>query len=598
MSSPESFEPNVQDRDSSPDFAALQAKAGRRRLIIVGALGAVVVASLGTWIKVQSDRTQREAEAAANQFRGCILGGHPLEADETVWQRMRRLQLHSVGIGERERATKAGEIWPLSCREEAIQARDTVKPDATQPELTAFEKLQKVLSDPSAMSQDVYEAAAPVLAALDARFPGEPAVDAKPLPPRVMDLDALAKVPALSQRGNALGRTYTEDNPGLDLPVLVADQDEAVPFLCTFKSDSTSAQCGTVDKLKDALKHGLRLLGTSDPGSPPLIFAGRRGSSGVYIGPSATLVDSIYSFGGYVAKDGSASVLGWDVDKRALTLVTKAPTAEPKRTVLEPNFHVGNYFYSSQLLWDLVLVRGVTPDNERRLFSLPLAEQSPDSFSLEDIGEIPEAGLIRQGEEEKTHLTGCRTQDATVVRVRGVDRDFVTFRIGGKFSMLRPAPTWGVLGCHGSAATFVEAGFAAGGTTLHHASCTAAGCNLKEFKRGALDRDTIDLRPLSERDIQAVDVGGKLLAVWIAGDKGGLRMRMAEPELFERTQDTVLFDDHTEGGKKTLDTTLLGFKLYSRQDFAVLLVSSMKGVHAFRIDAAGAVKPFELAKGT
>lgn len=595
LSSPESFEPNVQDRDSTPDFAELKAKSSRRRMLMLGALGFTFVGAVGAWVKVESDRAQREADGAAAELRGCLFGGHPLEQGETAWQRMRRLQLRSVSYSERERVTKAAEIWPMACRGAATKAQDVLKTKASAPELTAFEKLGKVLSEPSAMSLDVHAAAAPVLAALDTHLPGDIPANGPALPPLVMDIDAIAKIPPLSKRGNALGKTFTEDNPGLALPVLVADQDDPVPFLCMFESDSAAARCSTVDNLKGALKHGLRLLGTSESDSPPLIFAGRRGSAGVYIGQSATLVDSLYSYGGHVSADGTASVLGWDADKRALVLVNKAPNAEATRTVLEPNFTVGNYFYSSQLLWDVVLVRGVTPDNERRLFTMPLSNQAPDSFALEDIGELPEAGLIRSGEEEQTHLTGCRTKDATVVRVRGIDRDFVAFRIDGKFSMLRPAPTWGVLGCHGTTAAFTEAGYASGGTTLHHASCTAAGCTVKDFKREVLDRNTADLRPTDEREVDAVDVGGKLLAVWIAGENGGLRMRMAEPEMFERTEDVVLFDDRTEGGKKRLDGSLLGFKLYSREKFAVLLVSSLIGVHAFRIDTNGTIKPFELA---
>jgi hypothetical protein len=41
--------------------------------------------------------------------------------------------------------------------------------------------------------------------------------------------------------------------------------------------------------------------------------------------------------------------------------------------------------------------------------------------------------------------------------------------------------------------------------------------------------------------------------------------------------------------------SLLGFRLYSREHFAVLLLSSIAGVHAFRIDSDGSVKPFEVS---
>ena len=133
-----------------------------------------------------------------------------------------------------------------------------------------------------------------------------------------------------------------------------------------------------------------------------------------------------------------------------MVLVDKAGSNATVRTPLKPNFQVGNFFYGSQLLWDQVLVRGVTPDNERRLFALQVGKSNTSAFELVDIGELPEPGLIRPGEEEQPHLTGCRSEQATVVRVRGRKHDQITFRINGEFSQPVSAPTWGVLGCHGA----------------------------------------------------------------------------------------------------------------------------------------------------
>jgi hypothetical protein len=276
-------------------------------------------------------------------------------------------------------------------------------------------------------------------------------------------------------------------------------------------------------------------------------------------------------------------------------LVQKVGASPAVRTPLKPNFTVGNFFYGSQLLWDQVLVRGITPDNERRLFALPVSRPDAGSFEPVDIGVLPEPGLIRQGDEEQPHLTGCRSEQATVVRVRGTDRDSITFRINGKFSQPVSAPTWGVLGCHGATATLVSPGFSAAGSKLFHASCTSAGCVVSQFKPEALDHNSTDLRPLDERDVQAVDLGGKLLAVWIGGDRAGLRLRMAAPELFEREPEQVLFDDHVASGKNAQASTLLGFRWYSREHFAVVLLSSLAGVHALRIDPDGSVKPFEVS---
>ena len=47
-------------------------------------------------------------------------------------------------------------------------------------------------------------------------------------------------------------------------------------------------------------------------------------------------------------------------------------------------------------------------------------------------------------------------------------------------------------------------------------------------------------------------------------------------------------------GKDVRASTILGFRLYSRERFAVLLLSTLAGVHAFRIDTEGKLKPWSL----
>ena len=458
-----------------------------------------------------------------------------------------------------------------------------------------LDKLTKFLGDPASSSKDASAVLEPALAMLDAAIPG-PVPSDKPIADAVLNVDTLARVPPVSKRGTALSQSYTEDNPGLALPILITEESLQAPLLCSFSSGNT-ASCDSLESLASVKGHGLRMLGTSDASSQSLIFAGRRGSEGVFVAGDSEPVAKLYSYGGYTSADGTISVLGWDIDNRNIVLVRKPPGKAPEHTTLKPNFRVGNYFYSSQLLWDQVLVRGITPDNERRLFTLPLNSQGTNSFEMVDIGELTEPGVIRRGEEEAPHITGCRTKTATIVRVRGNSDDFITFEVNGKFSMPVFAPTSGVLGCHGTTATLVTTGYAKSGTRLYHTACTSAGCNNRTLKAAALDRGLIEMRPESVEDVQAVDLAGKLLTVWRAGSRGGLRMRIAKPELFEKSPDTVLFDDLIDKHKLTDISTLLGFRLYSREDFAVLLLSSMAGLHAYRISPDGSVKPFTVKGG-
>jgi hypothetical protein len=591
-----STEQEVPSRDSTPDFAAAHARRRRSRNVIIGALlllggGAITAAFL-----VSSRRARDELALAAGQLRGCLFV-KPIENGESSLLRFRRLQLAAASRSDFDRLAATRRIWPERCRDSITKVRELLKTDATQEQLETFVKLNKVLGDATMVAGDVTHVLTPVTALIDERAPGSIPETGEPLPPLARNLDSLSAIPPLSKRGTALGSSYTEDNPGLSLPVLVDDESLTAPLLCSFRAAATAAECRAMTELTSVHGHGLRLLGTSDEASQTIVFAGKRGSAGIFVSGSADPVDRVYSYGGYAAKDGTVSVLGWDTEQRHMVLVRSAPGRAPVRTPLKPNFRVGNYFYSSQLLWDQVLVRGVTPDNERRLFVLSLASPDARSFALADIGELPEAGLIRDGEEEQPHLTGCRTSAATVVRVRGTAHDSLTFRVADKFSQPVQAPTWGTLGCHASAATFVKAGFATSGTRLYHATCTTAGCNTSALKSDALDRNSSELRPQDQRDVQAVDLAGKLLVVWLAGARAGLRMRLARADVFAREPDTLLFDDHVQSGKYVDTSTLLGFRLYSRERFAVLLLSSMAGVHAFRIDPDGNVTPFAVRGG-
>jgi hypothetical protein len=561
-------------------------------VLVVSALGATF------WFIQSEKQAQAEAQNMASALRGCLYGG-PLDEGETGWSRLRRLLLVSMGNSDKERREKAGDMWPFSCKAETIAVRDAIALDLAPGERKAMDNLVRVLGDFSALPVDLNDLAQPALAVLDVHLPGPFPAAREALPPRPRNVDDLKALPSLSPHGSSFQGTYTEENPGLGLPVLVVEDNDPAPLLCVFGAQELTAQCSRFPELTEAKRQGMRLLGTSEDSTHTLIFAGRRGAGGVFVArtsgaaPRSHRVDSLYSFGGSILPDGTVAILGWDEQKNEAVLAEAEPEKTATRTSLKPNFRVGNYFYSSQLLWGYVFVRGVTPDNTRRLFSLAVAGE-PKSFDLVDVGDLPEAGLIRRGEEGQTHLSGCRTRETMVIRVRGYDRDFVTFRTGEKFSSLTDAPTWGTLGCSGATATFVAPGFAASGTKLYFASCTPAGCVSTELKGEVLDRNTVDLRPTDERHVQAVALGGKLLVVWIAGESGGLRMRMGEPDLFARAPDTVLLDDRTEGGKKAIASSILGFRLYSRGEFAVFLLSSMSGVHAFRIDPSGSVEPYRL----
>jgi hypothetical protein len=586
--------PFPQPPDSTPDFAAMGRKRRKRLFLAAGVAGVVAAAGVGVFAFATQRAARQATESAASDLRACLLQG-PLDPGEPASLRFRRLQLVAMARPDAERLAPGAHVWPRDCHASATRAYDVLKGDGvSEAELKPLGDLGKQVEQPASAGTDLSTLVDSVVALLDKSAPGVAVRAGDPLPSLALTVDALAKVPSLSKEGTSLGHSFTEDNPGLSLPVLIDEKDlPGGPLLCAFRAEDADASCRTLAELKGARQQGLRLLGTSDPKARPLLFAGQRGSEGVFQSGSGAYADKLYSYGGYSREDGSIAILGWDEKAKHLVLSRKAASDAPAlRLTLKPDFRVGNYFYGSQILWDAILVRGVTRDNERRLFVLPLADADQGSFELADIGELPEPGWIGQGEEEQPHLSGCKSGEGLVVRVRGEAKDYLTFRIGGRFSRPVSAPAYGLLGCYDATATVLRVEGGAGSLLIEHAGCTSAGCVRTALKHDALDRGSNDLRPLDPERIAAVDLHGKLVVVWSAGERGGLRLKMASPETFERASDVLVFDDHVKDGKVSSESTLLGFRLFSRERFAVLLVSTLAGLHAIRIDMDGKVTPW------
>jgi hypothetical protein len=107
-----------------------------------------------------------------------------------------------------------------------------------------------------------------------------------------------------------------------------------------------------------------------------------------------------------------------------------------------------------------------------------------------------------------------------------------------------------------------------------------------------------DVKETMPTHLAAADVGGKLLLVWRAGTVGGLRMRLAPQEHIEEPADAVVYDDLTANGETSPTSTLLGWELLARGDYALVVIATTSGVHVLRIDAAGKVTPLKVTWAT
>jgi hypothetical protein len=186
--------------------------------------------------------------------------------------------------------------------------------------------------------------------------------------------------------------------------------------------------------------------------------------------------------------------------------------------------------------------------------------------------------------------------------VKGYDNDFLTFRFNGKWTdPVSPQMTGGTLSCSKSSATLTRVEPAGDNnahmTSIRQVRCSSAGCRTEVVRMQALLKNRLEFAPREGRMVDAADLDGKVVIAWAAGERGGVRLRVAPIESIAKAPDVVLFDDMMKDGHAGNLSTLFDLKLFSREGFAVLLLSTVTGVHALRIDADGKITPMTIVKG-
>ena len=586
----------------SIDAITADRKRRHRRLIVGGVVAVLLVGGGGAAALVLQDaQASAQVDGAWSAFHRCLLGPG-LEPGERPSRRLRAAQLAAMGLDDKQRAPEKDVPWPNRCAPLAhglSVALDSTGRDDRKALAPKVEALAKALKEPRSFAADLSGALEEIWPAVEqaAVKLSAASVEGPPIPAVVFTADALASVEGITKTSTALKGVHVEPHAAGALRILVDDRAlPTAPLLCTFPAAAPAPAAATCARLPAPLassRQGLRLLATADDDAAPLVFAGNRGSEGVFRADTGAQVDALYSYGGHAASDGHAAVLGWNEAKREPVLVRAARGKDKgERTTLEPGFEVGNYYYSSQLLWDQVLLRGVK-DGQRRLFAQEVRRDGAPLGEAADVGPLEEPGLVSGGADEPPHIAGCRAGDDLVVRVKGYDNDFMSFRVGGKWSQpVSPELTGGTLSCSkaGAAITRIEP---AGSdnpwkTTISHVRCTSAGCQPAQAKVEQMLPGGRELAP-REGKIDAAALGDKLLVVWAAGERGGVRMRLAPVEQMAAAKDVVIYDDLVKDGKVQPLSTLFDLRLFSREGFAVLLLSTTSGVHAIRVDPDGKI---------
>jgi len=581
------------DQDALPESEPsieLDKRKRTRRLAIAAAIGAVVVGSgLFLLFRSMEAKAQQRIDQEWSRLSHCVLGDAPLGPSETAALRFRNIQLSAMVLPADKRAEAGGVPWPARCApaahglaeawKEAGRASKDAKDIAGASEelakLLKSTEADSVAADLSSPVQAVWDRAA------EAKLTSRPGADGPaPMPAaQPMTLESLSPDKALTRTFFGFKNLFDEALPGEDVRFVVEDKGlPESPFLCTVSA--SDAKCR---KLSVENATGLRLLGTTDAASEPLVFAGNRGSDGIFR-PGSGKLTSAYAYAGHVSQGEHTAILAWDEGARALKLMRILKTERSDRVKLD--LGIGNFFYSTALLWDQFLVRGVTKEGSIHLYARPIDWSGAEPFGPEqDIGPLSQRG---PGLEGTPHITGCKTAEALIAKVEGHSDEFLTFKTTGAFSPPVMAPgRGGVLTCRNAEASLTQVTR----SSIVQVRCTAAGCQEKSVPAEEVFGKEKDLG-VRDNFLASADVDGKLLVIWAAGERGGLRMRLAPAEQIARTPDVVLFDDLVQDRKLQKLSTLVEMKLIPRGKFAVLMLNTSAGVHAFRIDASGQPKPF------
>ncbi|MBX3206903.1 MAG: hypothetical protein KF764_17665 [Labilithrix sp.] len=546
----------------------------RRWPVLVALLGIVVVGAGGAaaWLRFAAGAEREKELAAFRSLEECLLGGSPA-AGVPPSVAYRRMELTLVV------APPSQNPWPARCATHAhalheSKRRSGAAADDVKDAAFFAERLGRVLTDPRGAS--VYKAVDELWAEATKEGYVAGGGEAGAAAPAWLDVDALAGVAPFSKTRLALASLRTDRVSGPTFRLLVdGARQRGEGRLCTL--DGLTFRCAPLPSPLD--ETSLSLLGGAEPGAAPLLFAGG-GQAGIFR-PTGELLAEMPTYGAVARADGSIGIAGYDRRASKFVLVRAERGAAPARTPFP--------------------LEGVTDDRQVALLddnlvwatsagALSVARLLPSGAPLGPSVELGAVGTLGALES----LEGCRTRDAFFVLAYGAMGSAVAIDSGDRWSALVPAGD-GAFGCSGKEAFLLDQRVRAGGTgAISLERCTAAGCQ----------RQGIDLDEVFEHNVEllpkiaplALPLDGKLLLVWRAGQRGGLRMRLAPIEQIASTEDVVLFDDRIQGGQVAERSTLLEIRGWSREGRAVILVATTSGVWALGIAGDGKVTPIETTR--
>ena len=558
-----------------PVFAAI---AG---VVVVGAIAVAVFA-----IHSAHAAREREAKAWATLAR-CLLGPEPLGDGEKPAMRVRRIQLAAMGVPWR---AQNKEPWPGWCSSRAHAVHEVLTDEGhAQPNAKDLaywaEHVGKQLKDSGYPEADLGGSIESLWDAAAKQGIGAADPDDVPAPPAAaqpLTADKLRGVAPTSPTSFSLDVVSDEHVPTEPMRLLFgAPGAPNAPLVCVVRATGATAVCSA---LPDAVKgFQPRLMGGAEDGAAPLAFAAPAGQDGILRSDDGKLVDQGPSYGGLSRADGSIATLMWDAAKGKFRL-RRARAGEAPRDAL---FDLTDVTSDRQvaMLWNAVVWVADDAVQVRHV----LDADAP-------LGAAATVAGVSQWGLDADALWGCKTPEGMALFVRHENRRTSTLDVGDRWTT--PATFEFEAGrvesmtCGTNAATLTsidavgERGWVEGSVT--QARCGPGTCSTRTTELAKVFPDVKETMPVR---LAASDLDGKLLLVWQAGAIGGLRMRLAPQERIEDPADAVIYDDLVQNAALGDASTLLGWTMYSRRSYSVLVLATTAGVHLVRIDATGAVTP-------
>ncbi len=556
-----------------PTRVVAEKAARKRKLALMGIGGLAVTAAIGTGAAVfvldAGKAVTLHKEWAS--FQGCMIG-EPLEGQERASNRYRLLQLAQL---TKPAAAPGTKVWPNTCLDALGAVVDTsARAPAAGEELgkaaTAVGKAINTgtLKDNPKFLDDLWKAAAA------AKLTDPPGARHDSTPKPIVTLFGKGAFEAQPRPlGDfALASIRTEPSPSTTPRFLVDDRTAPKgPTVCESEPASLSGvKCSVLPEDIAKLAPGLRLLGATETGAAPLLFAGEKGTGGVFrelAGPAA--VQGATVLGGAAKAGKRARVLV----RRSGGLFLIEAGGKDKDTTTETKLR-----YTSEnvaLAGEWIFAR----DADK------LTAQRVGTDKPVDVGPMPEA-FSKKAEDRVAY---CRSGSTEVVRIRGADNDFVTLGNDGTWSEPRKIRFTDQLSCaEGVAVMATTASTDVSGrvhATIRVTRCTSSECKDTQLSHYDMAFGNGELLPTTRSELSVALAGGRLFLAWFTS-MGDLRVRSGASDAIAAASDVVLHAELDEAAVPVREVALV-----PSTTGALLLARSGDGVRVFAFAQDGTLTP-------